>query len=232
MVSTAEPVELVGPPPRYVSRGGIKLEFAIEKFGFPVEGQICLDAGSSTGGFTDCLLQHGAESVYAIDVGRGQLDLSIRRDPRVIVLEGVNARSLTIDDIPVSPGLVVADLSFIGLAKVAPALSKVARSDADFVFLVKPQFEAGPSRVGRGGVISDITVHRAVLEEVLADLCTTGLVPISLAPSPIKGRAGNIEFLGRWRRAEAVGASPTDGEIVRLIDQAINSVEYRTATSG
>ena len=199
LVSPDEPVHLEGPPARYVSRGGEKLAAALDRFAVEVAGRRALDAGASTGGFTDCLLQNGAASVVAVDVGTGQLAWSLRNDPRVTVKERLNARHLTLADVGAPVDLVVGDLSFISLRLVAPALAGVAADGADAVLLIKPQFEAGRGQVRRGGLVTDPSVHLAVLETVTAALAADGLTPLAVMPSPLRGAAGNIEFLGHFR---------------------------------
>lgn len=193
LVASNEPIELRNPP-QFVSRGGEKLAGALDAFDVTVDGLRCLDAGSSTGGFVDCLLQRGAHDVVAVDVGRGQLDVSLREDPRVTVLEGVNARHLTDDDVGEPVDVVTADLSFISLATVAPALRRIAADGAIGVLLVKPQFEAGPERVGRGGIVRDPEVHRDVLRNRLDTLAQAGWGAVALVASPIRGAGGNLEF--------------------------------------
>jgi 23S rRNA (cytidine1920-2'-O)/16S rRNA (cytidine1409-2'-O)-methyltransferase len=202
LVSPAEPIALEGAPPRFVSRGGEKLDAALTHFGIDVAGRRCLDAGASTGGFTDCLLQRGAASVVAVDVGRGQLAWSLRQDPRVTVRERCNVRELTTADIDGPVDMVVADLSFISLRLVAPALAGVAVAGADAVLLIKPQFEAGRQQVGRGGVVSDPAVHLEVVSRVTEALAACGLEEMGVMPSPLRGPAGNVEFLGHFRVAE------------------------------
>jgi 23S rRNA (cytidine1920-2'-O)/16S rRNA (cytidine1409-2'-O)-methyltransferase len=195
-VDEQEAIALAGPPPRFVSRGGEKLDAALGRFAVDVRGRRVLDAGVSTGGFTDCLLQRGAAAVVAVDVGRGQLDWSLRQEPRVTLLERTNVRMLTPDAIGGTPcDAAVADLSFISLTTVAPALAGLTTEAADFVLLVKPQFEAGRDRVGRGGVVKDAAVHRAVLDDVVGGLAAAGLGVRDAMPSPIRGGAGNVEFL-------------------------------------
>ena len=202
LVSADEPLHLAAPHRRFASRGGDKLRAALDRFGIDPTGRDCLDAGASTGGFTDCLLRAGAGRVVAVDVGYGQLAWELRTDPRVIVLERTNARSLEPGDIPFAPGLVVADLSFISLRAVLPALSRVAVVDAELVLLVKPQFEAGPEHVGRGGVVKDPLVWRRVLGEV-ADAChASGIGVTAVMASPLLGPAGNAEFLLHGRKGE------------------------------
>ena len=185
---------------RFVSRGGLKLERAFEAFGLDVRGRVCLDAGASTGGFTDCLLQHGAARVYALDVGRGQLHWRLRQDPRVTVREGLNVRYLRPGDLPEPVSVATADLSFISLTKILPALIAVMVT-GDLVALIKPQFEAGPEQVGRGGVVRDPEVRRAVVERTRAfSASLDGLVWQDSCESPIKGPAGNVEYLAWWKR--------------------------------
>jgi 23S rRNA (cytidine1920-2'-O)/16S rRNA (cytidine1409-2'-O)-methyltransferase len=211
LVSPDEPVHLEGPPARFVSRGGEKLDAALDRFAVDVTGRRALDAGASTGGFTDCLLQRGVAAVIAVDVGTGQLAWSLRNDPRVTVRERLNARHLTMADVGQPVDLVVADLSFISLRLVAPALAGVAADGADAVVLIKPQFEAGKKQVRRGGLVTDPAVHRTVLDEVTAALAGDGLAPVAVMPSPIRGAAGNIEFLGHFRvRAGSAPPLPPD----------------------
>ena len=199
-MSPDEPVHLEAPPTRYVSRGGEKLHAALDRFTVDVAGRRALDAGASTGGFTDCLLQRGAASVLAVDVGTGQLAWSLRNDPRVTVRERCNARHLTLDDVGEPVDLVVADLSFISLRLVAPALAGVASDDADAVLLIKPQFEAGRAQVRRGGLVTDPAVHRAVLDDVTAALASAaGMTAVAVMPSPLRGASGNIEFLAHCK---------------------------------
>ena len=179
----------------WVSRGGVKLAHALGHFTIDVSGLVALDVGASTGGFVDVLLTNGAAKVYAVDVGRGQLAWKLRQDSRVVVLEGVNARYLTIDTIPEPPGIVTCDASFIGLATVLPAALALAKPGALLVALVKPQFEAGPGAVGKGGVVRDPEIHRAVCEAAAAWVASHGWTVHGLTESPITGPAGNKEFL-------------------------------------
>ena len=179
--------------PRYVSRGGEKLAGALTDFQFDVTGKICADVGASTGGFTDCLLQHDAERVYAIDVGYGQLDYSLRTNERVIVMERTNARYVEACNEPLD--LVVIDASFISLRLLLPVISHWLKPQADIIALIKPQFEAGKRDVGKGGVVRDDTIHRRVLDEILTFALTHDYIIQGLTRSPIKGPAGNIEFL-------------------------------------
>jgi 23S rRNA (cytidine1920-2'-O)/16S rRNA (cytidine1409-2'-O)-methyltransferase len=187
-------VELDAPDHPYVGRGGIKLAHALEAFAINPAGRHALDIGASTGGFTDVLLQRGAASVIALDVGRGQLDWRLRTDPRVLVREGVNARSLTSDDVPHEVDLVTIDVAFISLRHILAALPRVIAPDADVVALVKPQFEAGRDEVGKHGVVTDPAVHDAVIARVTAEAAASGLRRVGMTPSPITGATGNREF--------------------------------------
>jgi 23S rRNA (cytidine1920-2'-O)/16S rRNA (cytidine1409-2'-O)-methyltransferase len=214
LVGAGEPIQVTGERPRYVSRGGEKLAAALERFAVPVRARRALDAGASTGGFTDCLLQAGAAHVVAVDVGRGQLAWSLREDPRVTVLERTNVRALEPDDLGGVVDLTVADLSFISLLTVAPALARCTRPEGDFVLLVKPQFEAGRARVGKGGVVRDPEVHRAVLREVRDGLRAAGLFVVDVMASPLRGADGNVEFLVRCdTRGPAVDDERLDGSV-------------------
>ncbi len=180
----------------WVSRGGQKLAKGIDHFHIDPTGLICLDLGASTGGFTDVLLTNGAIKVYAIDVGQGQLDWKLRTDDRVVVLEKTNARHLTADQVPDPIDLIVCDVSFIGLEKVLPPAMALAKPGARLVALIKPQFQAGPGLVGKGGVVRDPAVHQAVCDEVEAFVTgDCGWTVLGITPSPIKGPEGNIEFL-------------------------------------
>ena len=221
LVSPGDAVELVGPPPRFVSRGGEKLEGALDHFGVEVAGRRALDAGASTGGFTDCLLQRGASSVVAVDVGHGQLDARLRQDPRVTVLERTNVRHLDLSTVGGRPfPLVTADLSFISLGAVLPALLGVASPDADLVLLVKPQFEAGRAEVSRGrGVVRDPTVWRRVLVEVRSALQAHGAAMMDVMVSPLRGADGNVEFLAHLR-AHTGGCTVDDTKIEAVVAEA------------
>jgi 23S rRNA (cytidine1920-2'-O)/16S rRNA (cytidine1409-2'-O)-methyltransferase len=190
-----EDVELeVAEGARYVSRGGEKLAAALDAFNVDVAGEDCLDVGASTGGFTDCLLQAGAARVVALDVGYGQLHPRLREDPRVTVLERTNVRDLRCEQLPFRPTLVVCDVSFIGLAKALPAALACAERGWRTLVLVKPQFEAGPSDVGKGGVVRDPAVRARVLEEVLARVPEWGATTLGVEPSAVRGSKGNQEF--------------------------------------
>lgn len=179
----------------YVSRGGDKLAAALDFFPIDVPGAVAIDLGASTGGFTDCLLQHGAARVYAVDVGYGQLAWKLRQDPRVTVMERTNARNLTPEHFPVAPGLFTADCSFISLCLILPALSPLLAPGTHGVVLIKPQFEAGRGRVGKGGVVRSRDVHADVIREVFSAARAEGYEPLGVMPSPLEGPAGNREFL-------------------------------------
>ena len=187
-------VALVTADHPYVGRGGIKLAHALDTFGIGVRGREALDIGASTGGFTDVLLQRGAARVVALDVGHGQLDWTLRNDPRVVTIEHFNARALTPGDLPGPVDLVSIDVSFISLRQILPVVPPLLRPGADVIALVKPQFEAGRAEV-RKGVIHDAAVHARVVEEVRAAAAAVGLTHAASIPSPITGQKGNVEFL-------------------------------------
>jgi 23S rRNA (cytidine1920-2'-O)/16S rRNA (cytidine1409-2'-O)-methyltransferase len=200
---------VLGPPPRFVGRGGEKLDAALDRFGVDAAGRRALDAGASTGGFTDCLLQRGAATVVAVDVGYGQLHERLRADERVAVHERTNIRDLRAGDLGPPADVVVADLSFISLRTVLPALLDLAAPRADLVLLVKPQFEAGREEAARGrGVITDAAIWRRVLRDVAAALAERGAAIMGAMVSPITGADGNVEFL-LHARAPSTGGAPT-----------------------
>jgi 23S rRNA (cytidine1920-2'-O)/16S rRNA (cytidine1409-2'-O)-methyltransferase len=191
-------IELETPDHPYVGRGGLKLAHALDTFGIAVEGRTALDIGASTGGFTDVLLQRGVRLVVALDVGHAQLDWKIRSDPRVVVRERLNARALTAADLPrdaLPLQIVTADVSFISLRHILPALPPLLAAGADVIALVKPQFEAGRSEVGKGGIVRDEAVHARVVDEVSAAALALGLSRAGVTESPITGMEGNREFL-------------------------------------
>jgi 23S rRNA (cytidine1920-2'-O)/16S rRNA (cytidine1409-2'-O)-methyltransferase len=194
-VSAESRVELIQPDHPYVGRGGLKLAHALDTFAVAVEGREALDIGASTGGFTDVLLRRGAVRVVALDVGHGQLDWGIRNDPRVVVIEGRNARFLSPQDLPGPVDLVVIDVSFISLALILPQVPAALRAGADVIALVKPQFEAGRDEVGRKGVVRDPDVRVRAIERVTAGAAAVGLARVAMTPSPITGAEGNQEFL-------------------------------------
>jgi len=192
-IDTGARIDLLAQP-RYVGRGGLKLEAALDRFAIDAAGKVCLDIGSSTGGFTDCLLQRGAARVYAIDVGTGQLDWKLRSDPRVIVQEQVNARYLTRDQVPEPIALAVCDVSFISITMILPALAGLLAEDAEMVILVKPQFELDRDQVGKGGIIRDPALHHKACQRVETAVRDLGF-RTQIIPSPILGAEGNREFL-------------------------------------
>ncbi len=200
------PLEVRGKDHPWVSRGGIKLDHGLTHFGFDVTGAVALDVGSSTGGFTDVLLSRGAAKVYAVDVGTNQLAWKLRQDPRVAVHEQTNARSLDISIIPETVDMVVCDASFIGLAKVLEAPLRLVKPGAKLVALIKPQFEAGRTEVGKGGVVRDPEVRERVCADVRAWVESQGWMVLGITPSPITGPEGNVEFL---LGAENIGDSTT-----------------------
>jgi 23S rRNA (cytidine1920-2'-O)/16S rRNA (cytidine1409-2'-O)-methyltransferase len=219
-VTADQDLVVTAPPRAYVSRGGEKLAHALDVFGVDARGRHALDAGVSTGGFTDCLLQRGAERVLAYDVGYGQVHESIRTDPRVVVRERTNVRSLTPDDIPPPrPTLLVADLSFISLALVLPGLSRLLADDAEAVVLVKPQFEAGRGDVGEGGIVRDPQVWRGALERVAAAGATVGWQVAGATVSPLLGSKGNVEFLLHLRPAQH--AEPPGPFLAAAVEEGI-----------
>lgn len=202
--------------PRFVSRGGDKLAHALDRFGLSVAGLVCADLGASTGGFTDCLLQHGAARVYAVDVGYGQLDLRVRNDSRVVTLERTNARYL--ERLPELVALVAVDVSFISLSLILPTVARLLGRPGQAITLIKPQFEAGRSQVGKGGVVRSEAVRREVLERVLGQAGSLGFVAEGLTASPLLGPAGNVEFLAYFSiGSEVSGPQAVDG----LIDGAL-----------
>ena len=196
-IHEAAPIRLRGEALPFVSRGGLKLAGALDRWGIDPTGRICFDAGASTGGFTDCLLQRGAAKVYAVDVGTNQLHWKLRSDPRVISMEQVNLRTWDPTRIPERCSLLVADLSFISLRLAIPPVLASLEAGSEAVLLVKPQFEAGRGDVGPGGIVRDPAVHRRVLVETWAFFADTDLRPLDLVESPIKGGEGNTEFLMR-----------------------------------
>lgn len=195
------PLAVKGKPHPWVSRGGVKLAHALDHFGIDPAGLVCIDVGASTGGFTEVLLSRGAARVFAVDVGHGQLDWSLRKDARVVVLERTNARHLTREHVPEPVDLIVCDASFIGLRTVLSAPLALTKPSATLVALIKPQFEAGPDRVGKGGIVRDEAVRAEVCETIRAWLAALpGWTVLGIADSPIEGADGNKEFLIAGRR--------------------------------
>ncbi len=219
MVNAALEIRIKGELPRYVGRGGLKLEAALSEFNIDVTGKQCLDVGASTGGFTDCLLQHGAAHVWAIDAGHNQLVWKLRQDSRVTVREGVNARYLDAAQFPLRFDFATIDVSFISLKLILPAVAGCLQENADCIALIKPQFEVGKGEVGKGGIVSEPTQHRRVVEEISRAASAINLHPLSLIESPILGAEGNREFLIRLRRTSA--AEPISSLLKVQIDKVI-----------
>ena len=217
LVAADDAVHLRRPAPRFVSRGGAKLAAALERFDIAPTGRDALDAGASTGGFTDCLLRAGAAHVIAVDVGYGQLAWSLRSDPRVVVMDRTNVRTLEPGALAFRPSLVAADLSFTGLAPVVAKLVALAETDADLVLLVKPQFEAPAADVGPGGVVRDPEVRGAAIERVASSAAAAGAGTLAVMASPILGPAGNVEFL-LHARAGAGSVVDDPGAVARRED--------------
>lgn len=227
MVDPAQSVRLTGPPPRYVGRGGEKLEGALDAFELDPRGLHCLDAGSSTGGFTDCLLQRHAASVVAVDVGTNQLHEKLRADDRVTVREQTDVRSLEPHYFERPFDLIVGDLSFISLRLVLPALVPLAAEDSSLLLLVKPQFEAGRAEASKGrGIITDPAIWRRVLGEVITSATELGLGVGGLVPSPITGSAGNVEFVA-WLRRGCPSIPGSDRAIEEAVSQATAGIGDR-----
>lgn len=200
-VPDAANLEVIGPKEPFVSRGGRKLAHALDHFGIDPAGWTCLDVGASTGGFTDCLLQRGAERVYALDVGRGQLDYRLRSDRRVVTLEGINARYLESDDIPQPCHLVTVDVAFISLLKVVPALLPVLSVGGHLLTLIKPQFEVGRELVGKGGIVRDESLRQGVIRQRGEDLASLGLALMGIVDSEVVGAKGNREALALFQKS-------------------------------
>ena len=206
-VSNDALIEIRGTTLPYVSRGGLKLEKAMQTFPLTLTGKICADIGASTGGFTDCMLQNGAKRVYAVDVGYGQLDWKLRNDVRVVCMERTNARYLTHEEIPEELDFASVDVSFISLKLIFPALYGLLREGGEIACLIKPQFEAGREKVGKKGVVRDPAVHLEVLEHFLIHAKENHFTVLGITYSPIRGPEGNIEYLGFLRKSEEPDAA-------------------------
>ena len=215
-------IEVRGKTMAYVSRGGLKLEKAMELWPIRLEGVVCADIGASTGGFTDCMLQNGAEKVYAVDVGYNQLDYRLRTHPKVVCMERTNARYLTREQIPEPLDFGTVDVSFISLKLILPALRTLLKPEGQLVCLVKPQFEAGREKVGKKGVVRDPAVHREVLEQFLINAAEADFTVKEMTFSPIRGPEGNIEYLGHL----TVGAgAPWAGDVAALVEASHGALE-------
>jgi 23S rRNA (cytidine1920-2'-O)/16S rRNA (cytidine1409-2'-O)-methyltransferase len=217
MVAADDAIRMAAPARRFASRGGEKLAAALDRFGVEPRGLRCLDAGASTGGFTDCLLRRGALHVTAVDVGYGQLAWTLRTDPRVTVLERTNVRELTRAALPEPAELLVADLSFISLALVAPDLGRLSESGATYIVLVKPQFEAARADVGGGGVVRDPDVWLRSLEAVRDAFAAFGAGMVDVMPSPLRGPAGNVEFFLHARG----GSEPRPVDLAAVVAEGV-----------
>ena len=216
-------IEVKGHALPYVSRGGLKLEKALSNFDVTVEGKVCTDVGSSTGGFTDCMLQRGAVKVFAIDVGRGQLDWKLRQDERVVCMEKTNIRYVTPEDIGEPVDFSSIDVSFISLTKVLEPIRGYLRSDGEIVALIKPQFEAGREKVGKKGVVREKSTHHEVIEKVAQYANSIGFEVLNIDFSPIKGPEGNIEYLIHLRKCE--GDAPAIAvDLVTVVDRAFETL--------
>ncbi len=211
---TDSQIEVRGHALPYVSRGGLKLEKAVNLFGLDLEGKVCMDIGASTGGFTDCMLQKGAAKVYSIDVGHGQLDWKLRNDPRVVCMERFNARELSAEDLPQVPDFASIDVSFISLRLILGPVFNTLSPGGSVAALIKPQFEAGREKVGRKGVVRDPAVHEEVINHVLEFAAETGFSCAGLTFSPITGPEGNIEYLAYLVKEPGNTARP-DAESIR-----------------
>ena len=216
-------IEYKGKPLKYVSRGGLKLEKAMNSFPIDLNGLICMDIGASTGGFTDCMLQNGAVKVYSIDVGYGQLAWKLRTDERVVCMEKTNFRYLTREDIADRPDFASVDVSFISLSKILPAAYNILSDNAEMVCLIKPQFEAGKDKVGKTGVVREKSVHEEVISNVIAFTKEIGFYIAGLSYSPIRGPEGNIEYLMHIVKSEpAEEFTPNIEETVREAHEALD----------
>jgi len=220
LVAPEDSLHILGEPDRFVGRGGYKLDHAIEHFSISVDGRTAIDVGASTGGFTDCLLQHGAAHVVALDVGYGQLHNKLRIDPRVEVVERTNIRVADPAELGTPFDIVVADLSFISLGIVAAALSDLGDKTTDWVLLVKPQFEVGKDLVGKGGIVRDPSTHQHAIELAAQALDAEGLGVLDVVASPITGAEGNREFLIHARRGRSTLDPSTVGRVVSQEEQA------------
>ena len=216
-------IEVRGAVCPYVSRGGLKLEKALRDFGVDPTGFVCSDSGASTGGFTDCLLQQGASKVFAIDVGYGELNWKIRNDPRVVVMERTNIRYVTPEDLGEPLDLSVIDVSFIGLELVLPTIKNLLKSgEGQVLCLIKPQFEAGRENIGKNGVVREPKIHQMVLDNFVSLVHGLGFKILGLTFSPVKGPAGNIEFLGHLTLADVEGIQPDTADVVAQAHKTLN----------
>lgn len=219
-------IEIKGHTLPYVSRGGLKLEKALANFDVTVEGKVCTDVGSSTGGFTDCMLQNGAVKVFAIDVGRGQLDWKLRQDERVICMEKTNIRYVTPEDIGEPIDFSSIDVSFISLTKVLEPIRNYLKADGEIVALIKPQFEAGREKVGKKGVVRERSTHREVIEKVAVYAHSIGFEILNIDFSPIKGPEGNIEYLIHLKKHEDHEVPEITVDLRSVVDRAFEELQH------
>ena len=217
-------IEVRGHVLPYVSRGGLKLEKAIKNFAVSVDGKVCTDVGSSTGGFTDCMLQNGAVKVFAIDVGRGQLDWKLRQDPRVVCMEKTNIRYVTPEDIGEPVDFSSIDVSFISLTKVLEPIRNYLTEDGEIVALIKPQFEAGREKVGKKGVVRERSTHHEVIEKVTQYAVSIGFDVLEIEFSPIKGPEGNIEYLVHLKKTPDVPGKILTEDLDAVVDCAFDAL--------
>jgi 23S rRNA (cytidine1920-2'-O)/16S rRNA (cytidine1409-2'-O)-methyltransferase len=232
MFDSAVNIEVRGNTLPYVSRGGLKLEKAMQEFPITLTGNTCMDVGASTGGFTDCMLQNGAVKVYAVDVGHGQLDWKLRNDSRVVCMEKTNIRYVTPEDIPEAIDFISIDVSFISLTKVLGPVKALLKPEGHVVCLIKPQFEAGREKVGKKGVVRDKKVHLEVIEKVIVFAKEIGFTPMDLSYSPIKGPEGNIEyllFLANASQEEPIAA--LDTLPIQIVEQAHGALDTGNSAS-
>lgn len=222
MIDAKAEITVKGSQLRYVSRGGLKLEKAMQQLGLTLEGRVCMDVGASTGGFTDCMLQNGAKKVYSVDVGHGQLDWGLRNDERVVCMEKTNIRYVTPEDISERPSFVSIDVSFISLTKVLLPVRELMTPEGEIVCLIKPQFEAGREKVGKKGVVRDPLVHEEVIRKVMDYAGSIGLLACGLEFSPIKGPEGNIEYLLYLKKgaSQECGNEFSHSTIEKIVAQA------------
>lgn len=215
-VSYSDEIVFLGSAPKYVGRGGLKLEKAVQSFEIKLDGFICADLGASTGGFTDCMLKFGAKKVYAVDVGHDQLDESLKENPAVVNIEGVNVKDVSSEIIPEPCDFAAADLSFISVKYAAEAAHRILKPNGKAVFLIKPQFEAGKANISKGGIVKSQKVHTEVLRSVADSLCKMGFDVKGLIPSPIKGGDGNIEYLAYAVKSNTFTAFTADFKAIAV----------------
>ena len=218
------PIEIHGTTLKYVSRGGLKLEKAMNEFDLNLDDDICMDIGASTGGFTDCMLQNGAVKVFAIDVGRGQLDWKLRQDPRVVCMEKTNIRYVTPEDIGEPVDFSSIDVSFISLTKVLEPIRDYLTEDGEIVALIKPQFEAGREKVGKKGVVREKSTHHEVIEKVTSYAASIGFDILEIEFSPIKGPEGNIEYLVHLKKTQELPGKILAQNLETVVDSAFDTL--------